>query len=164
MFYLDLFRGLGDCEVRYLVVGGLAMNLHGVPRMTMDVDIVLAMDAANLDRFIRCATQLGLRPVAPVDIGEIGDPAKRKEWVEQKNMLAFALHPTRSEGPTLDVLIAPPLDIEQALARRDLRRVGNVDIPLASIDDMIVLKEAAGRKQDMDDIAHLRRLDGYEKP
>jgi hypothetical protein len=40
MFYLDLFRSLNDHQVRYLLVGGLAMNLHGVPRMTMDVNLV----------------------------------------------------------------------------------------------------------------------------
>jgi hypothetical protein len=50
MFYLDLFRALNDHQVRYLLVGGLAMNLHGVPRMTMDVDLILAMDEANLER------------------------------------------------------------------------------------------------------------------
>jgi len=36
MFYLDLFKELNEADVRYLVVGGLAMNLHGVPRMTIE--------------------------------------------------------------------------------------------------------------------------------
>ncbi len=40
MFYLDLFKALEKHKVRYLLVGGLAMNLHGVPRATMDVDLV----------------------------------------------------------------------------------------------------------------------------
>ena len=39
MFYLDLFRALDKHRVNYVLVGGLAMNLHGVPRMTMDVDL-----------------------------------------------------------------------------------------------------------------------------
>ena len=45
------FRELEASKVRYLLVGGLAMNLHGVPRMTMDVDIILAMDEPNLQAF-----------------------------------------------------------------------------------------------------------------
>jgi hypothetical protein len=49
MFYLDLFRCLHAHNVRYLLAGGLAMNLHGVPRMTMDVDLVLALDDENID-------------------------------------------------------------------------------------------------------------------
>ena len=44
MFYLNLFKALEKHKVQYLLVGGLAMNLHGVPRTTMDVDLVLALD------------------------------------------------------------------------------------------------------------------------
>jgi len=66
MFYLDFFRELEASKVRYLLVGGLAMNLHGVPRMTMDVDIILAMDEPNLQAFLKAANHLGLHPVAPV--------------------------------------------------------------------------------------------------
>ena len=53
MFYLDLFRSLEQHRVRYLLVGGLAVNLYGVPRMTMDV--VLALDSANLQGFLAAA-------------------------------------------------------------------------------------------------------------
>lgn len=65
MFYLDLFRALEAKQVRYLLVGGVAMNLHGVPRMTMDVDIVLAMDEPNLRAFLGAANDLGLEPLRP---------------------------------------------------------------------------------------------------
>lgn len=65
MFYLDLFRALEAKQVRYLLVGGIAMNLHGVPRMTMDVDIVLAMDEANLRAFLGAASDLRLEPWRP---------------------------------------------------------------------------------------------------
>lgn len=51
MFYLEVFRALEEHKVRYLLVGGLAMNLHGVPRMTMDIDLVIALDTKNLERF-----------------------------------------------------------------------------------------------------------------
>ena len=64
MFYLELFRCLQKYDVRYLLAGGLAMNLHGVPRMTMDVDLVLALDDANVEAFLSCARELGLKPQA----------------------------------------------------------------------------------------------------
>jgi hypothetical protein len=48
MFYLDLFRCLHERHVRYLLAGGLAMNLHGVARMTMDIDLVIALDEASM--------------------------------------------------------------------------------------------------------------------
>lgn len=160
MFYLELFRALHTHDVRYLLVGGLAMNLHGVPRMTMDVDIVLAMDDENLDRFIACAESLGLRPQAPVPLQALKDPAMRRQWVEEKHMIAFALSPADPQAPTVDVLIAPPLDLPLAIARGTDRMVGNSPVRLAAIEDMIALKSAAGRRQDHDDIEHLKRIQG----
>ena len=52
MFYVELFRRLEEAGVRYLVVGGVAVNLHGVNRLTHDVDLMLAF---------------GLRPQNPVE-------------------------------------------------------------------------------------------------
>ena len=78
MFYLDLFKCLHAREVRYLVAGGLAMNLHGVPRMTMDIDLVLALDEANVDSFLACARELGLKPQAPVPLESLRDPDLRQ--------------------------------------------------------------------------------------
>ena len=94
MIYLDIFRALDEHRVDYLLVGGLAMNLHGVPRMTMDVDLVLLMDDQNLDRFIACAGQLNLSPCAPVPIAALKNPEQRKTWLEQKHMIAFGLQNT----------------------------------------------------------------------
>jgi len=158
MFYLDLFKALEKHKVRYLLVGGLAMNLHGVPRATMDVDLVLALDPANLKAFLGTVEALRLRPVAPVDTDGLLDPAQRQKWVKEKNMLAFALRPPDVQGPTVDVLIDPPVDIEAALARTVWREVQGVRIPLISVEDLIRLKEKSGRAQDRSDIEHLRRL------
>jgi hypothetical protein len=160
MFYLDLFRALSDHQVRYLLVGGLAMNLHGVPRMTMDVDLVLAMDEDNLGRFIDCARSLGLTPQAPVPLAALKDAGQRRQWVEQKHMIAFGLNPAAPAAPTVDVLISPAIDIDAALGRAQTRQVENVPVTLAAIEDMIALKTAAGRRQDLDDLEHLRRLNG----
>jgi hypothetical protein len=158
MFYLDLFKALEKHKVRYLLVGGLAMNLHGVPRMTMDVDLVLALDPANLKAFLGTVETLRLRPVAPVNTNGLLDPVQRQKWVKEKNMLAFALRPPDVQGPTVDVLIDPPVDIEAALARTVWREVQGVRIPLISVEDLIRLKEKSGRAQDRSDIEHLRRI------
>jgi hypothetical protein len=134
------------------------MNLHGVPRMTMDVDLVLAMDEGNLDRFIGCASAIGLTPLAPVSMTALKDVEQRRQWVEQKHMVAFALVPASPGAPTVDILIAPPIDIADALERGLHRHLSEVPVSLAAIEDMIALKSAAGRRQDHDDIEHLERL------
>jgi hypothetical protein len=55
MFYLELLLALDGGRVRDLLVGGLAINIHGVARATMDVDLMLAMDADIVRRFVRRA-------------------------------------------------------------------------------------------------------------
>jgi hypothetical protein len=159
VFYLELFRCLGKREVRYLVVGGLAMNLYGVPRLTMDVDLVLALDEANLDRFLACAAELGLRPQAPVSPASFKDPEQRRQWREEKGMISLAWLPASPEAPTVDVLIAHCLDFDQAYRRSQSRQAGGVQIHLAAVDDLIAMKQLAGRQQDQADIEHLRRID-----
>ncbi len=52
MFYLDLFRALEEEKARYLLVGSLAANLHGGELSTMNVDLMPALDAENLQRFL----------------------------------------------------------------------------------------------------------------
>lgn len=158
MFYLDLFRELETGKVRYLLVGGIAMNLHGVPRMTMDVDIVLAMDEANLRAFLGVANRLGLQPVAPVKKEDLLNPSARKSWVTEKHMVAFALRPPVSTGPTVDILIDPPIAIDDALKRAETKAIEDVHVSLAAVEDMIALKRAAGRKQDDDDIVQLEKI------
>lgn len=162
MFYLDLFRCLHEHHVRYLLVGGLAMNLHGVPRMTMDVDIVLALDDANLETFFACARKLGLKPQAPVQLESLKDPQQRKAWIETKHMIAFALNAPGAAGATVDVLIQHPLNLEAAFAAAVIRDIDGVPVSLCSIRDMIALKQDTGRRQDAADIEHLRRLQGAQ--
>lgn len=158
MFYLELFQKLESANIRYMLVGGLAMNLYGVPRSTMDVDIVLAMDQDNLRAFLDMAKQMNMQPVAPVSMEDLLDPVVRKSWVKDKNMIAFGLRPPDPSAPTVDVLIDPPLDINVALKRMKSQNIGNCRVYLASLEDLIILKEETGRAQDRADIEHLKRL------
>ncbi|MBK7899208.1 MAG: nucleotidyl transferase AbiEii/AbiGii toxin family protein [Azonexus sp.] len=159
MLYLDLFRALDAHGVNYLLVGGLAMNIHGVPRMTLDIDVVLALDEANLDRFIACAVSQGLEPVVPVPLAALKDPAMRRQWAEEKRMIALGLQNRSARVPLMvDVLIAPPIDLPAALARAKLADLNGVPLRVASIEDMIALKSGTGRAQDESDINHLEQL------
>ena len=62
----ELIQSLSDDQVQYVLVGGLAVQLHGYLRSTFDIDLVLAMNDANLARFISVAKRHGLLPVIPV--------------------------------------------------------------------------------------------------
>ena len=158
MFYLDLFRALDQAQVRYLLIGGLAMNIYGVERATMDVDLMLAMDDENLQAFLQVARKLELQPVMPVPLEGIADPLQLKRWAEEKHMVAFALRPPEPSAPTLDILIQPKIDFSLAWQRRMEKALGGDRIQLADIDDLIALKAGTGRLRDQSDIAALERL------
>ena len=87
MGMFDLIKMLEDAGVDYVLVGGLAVALHGYQRVTMDVDVVLAMDGENLQRFVTCAKSAGLQPVIPVDIESLARPELLDQWHREKGGL-----------------------------------------------------------------------------
>jgi hypothetical protein len=153
VFYLDLFSALEAEGVRYLVAGGLAVNLHGIARLTMDVDLIIALDAENLGRFVKGATRLALKPVVPVPLADLADEAKVRSWIHEKRMLTFALRPPDPSDPVVDLLVQTPVPFEAAYARRIEKNVAGVNVPIAAIDDLIAMKTGTGRAKDASDIA-----------
>ena len=158
MFYLDLFRALEQEKVRYLLVGGLALNVHGVERATMDVDLMLGLDAENLQAFLRVAERLKLLPVLPVPLADFADPEKRQNWIREKHLLAFALRSPDAAAPTLDILVQPKVEFSAAWDRRIEKKLPETTLCLATIDDLIALKTDTGRQSDASDVEALLRL------
>ena len=158
MFYLDLFRELQKHEVQYLVVGGIAINLHGVERATMDVDLVLAMDDSNLQRFLAAARALQLQPSLPVPLEALCDTRQIDEWVREKRLIAFCLRPPSKTAPSIDIIVRPKVSFEMMYRNRIEKDVGSVRFQLASVDDLIALKTDTGRKQDASDIVALKKV------
>jgi hypothetical protein len=159
VFYLELFKALQDDGVRYVLVGGLAVNLHGVSRLTMDVDLIIALDGENLSRFAKFAQRMGLRPVAPVTLADLGDAARVRSWIEERHMLAFALRPPGNADPTIDLLMQPAVPFAELFARRIEKDLGGVRVPIACVDDLIALKTGTGRLKDQSDITALRTME-----
>ena len=158
MSYIDLFKSLNTHNIDYLLIGGLAVNLHGVPRMTMDVDLVIALDANNIAKLAHSARELGLYPNIPVKLEDLADAAKRNALFTEKNLIALSLISNTPASPTVDIIIHHPLDFKQAFAKKVERDIAGIPVVLACIEDMITLKKAAGRKQDLSDITHLERF------
>jgi hypothetical protein len=158
MFYLDLFRALDRENVRYVLIGGLALNIHGVERATMDIDLMLALDAENIAAFCRAAEAMRIKPIMPVAMKDFADSATRQQWIDEKHMLAFALRPEDPGAPTVDVLVQPNVAFDGAWDRRIEKVLGDIPVRLAHIDDLIALKTGTGRQRDAADIAALERL------
>lgn len=158
MGMFDLIKLLAGKDIDFVLVGGLAVALQGYQRVTMDVDVVLAMDEGNLDRFIAAAKDAGLRPTIPVPLELLRRPELIEQWHREKGMLAFSLRGPEAQATVLDVLVKPV--VPYADLRRDALMVdlGTLRVPVASIPHLIAMKTGTGRGKDMIDIDELQKL------
>jgi len=158
VFYLDLFAALNRHQVSYVLIGGLAVALHGVERNTMDVDVSVVVSPENMGRLAAAAKELKLQPMLPVPLGALEDIETLKRWHTERHLQAFALRSDQLAGVTLDVVLFPPVDPQDMVQRAQHLNIAGVQVALACIDDLIRLKQSAGRPIDLADIAHLKRL------
>lgn len=158
MGMFDLIKLLAENDVEYVLVGGLAVALHGYQRVTMDVDVVLAMNEDNLKRFISCAKSVDLRPTVPVAVESLARADLLEQWHREKGILAFGLRGKEAQATVMDVLIKPTIPYEDLRRDAVIVHVGPYRIPVASIDHLIAMKTGTGRGKDAVDVDELRRI------
>jgi hypothetical protein len=160
----ELLQSLSGESVQYVLVGGLAVQLHGFMRSTFDIDLVLAMNDGNLTRFIAVAKRYGLVPSIPVPIDTLRDANQIEQWHRGKGMLAFALREPQVGGSVVDILVRPNVPFEQLMANAVAGELFAQKIWIASIDDLITMKRIANRAKDQLDIAALEKIKRGEDP
>lgn len=153
-----LFAALNRENIRYVIVGGLATVLHGHARLTLDVDLVIDLEPAQARKAIGALTALGLRPRAPVSALEFADPQIRKAWREEKNMTVFSLWDPSSAMMIVDLFLESPVPFDQLWSRAETVQIRGEAVRIASIPDLIEMKERAGRPQDKADIEALSEI------
>ncbi|MBK8523939.1 MAG: hypothetical protein IPL58_07315 [Betaproteobacteria bacterium] len=164
MKIVELLQSLADNQVQYVLVGGLAVQLHGFMRATFDVDLVLAMNDENLLRFIEVAKQHALVPGIPVPIDSLRDAAQIDQWHREKGMLAFSLREQGAGGSVVDVLVRPPVSFERLCSNAVTGMLFGRSVAIASIEDLLVMKQFANRPKDQLDIAALEKIKRGEDP
>jgi len=155
----DLFIGLEAAHVRYVLIGGMAVNLHGVPRSTFDIDLAVSFDEDNLRRFWEYMLSVGFKPRQPVTLQQFLQPAMREDWRVHKHMLAITFVVESPFWLEVDVLLdLAGMTFEELQADSCRIPMKDISIPVAGIDSLIHMKLAAGREQDLCDVEVLRRL------
>ena len=153
-----ILDALNSADVRYLVVGGVAVVLHGHLRTTLDLDLVIQLEQGNLDRAIAVLSRLGYQPRAPVPFSQLADPDVRRSWITEKNMMVFSLwHPTQTAFE-VDIFVEEPFDFDDTYQRRVDVALEQASVPVIGLADLIDLKQRADRPRDQEDVAALRAL------
>ncbi len=160
----QVIAALNAANVRYLVVGGVAVVLHGHLRTTADLDLVVGLAPENARRAIEALRSLGFVPRAPVPAEQFADAATRRAWVSEKGLTVFSLASAALRGLEVDLFVQEPFDFDAAWSRAVRVRLDEAIATVASIDDLVALKRASGRPVDLEDVAALLAIAGRTAP
>ena len=149
-----LFSTLAQHKVRYVTIGGVAIQAHGGQRLTQDLDIAVDASSENFQRLADALLDLDARILGPEGQSSQSTPgvqllASSDQW-----------HLITPHGP-LDVLTLPAHlgSFADMRARAHEVVLGELTVPIAHRDDLLEMKRAAGRPQDLADIRLLETLD-----
>src|SRR5438067_5132620 len=98
-----VLASLNAARVRYLVVGGVAVVLHGHLRATADLDLIVQLSPENALAAVRALESLAFHPIAPVPAAMFADAEARRAWMETKGMTVFGLWSDRFPGLEVDL-------------------------------------------------------------
>jgi hypothetical protein len=158
----SIVGALNEAGVRYLVVGGLAVNAHGYERLTRDVDLVIGLEPGNITLGLKTLFAIGYTPAIPVTAEEFADPGRREKWRTDKNMLVLKLWSDGHRRTPIDVFVYEPFDFEReyATAKR-VPIASGLAAPVIGYAGLLDMKTKAGREKDLADVAALRKLDPH---
>ncbi len=158
MFYQEVFEALNKNNVRYLVVGGVAVNLHGIPRMTYDLDLMIGLDEENIHKTWISLAGIGFIPRVPIVEKDLLNHTRRLELKKNKNMLVVSFFKGSREFNVVDFFIENPVDFDPCFLNRKNICISNINVPLIDISDLIEIKKLSNRKQDIDDVMALKNI------
>jgi hypothetical protein len=157
-----IVQALNSADVKYLIVGGLAVNAYGYERLTRDVDLVIGLEPDNIIRGLRALIAIGYQLAIPIEPEQFADANLREQWRRDKNMIVLKLWSDQHTRTPIDVFVYEPFDFakEYALGKREIV-TGSVSAPLVSYQTLVEMKQATGRDRDLLDVQQLRKLDPY---
>ena len=153
-----IFEALNNNDVRYVVVGGVATVLHGYPRLTADVDLIVDLDPVAALNAMRSLSAMGLRPRAPVSIEAFAESEIRQSWIRDKGMRVFSLWDPSTPLREVDIFVETPIPFADLWSRSEVVNLHSTWVRIASIPDLIYMKGLAGRPEDLQDIEALTAI------
>lgn len=145
----EIFAALNRHGVELLLIGGMAVQVHGHPRTTQDADLLPAPGRENLARLANALRELGARPA--------GSEAPPAGWSVGRALAGEDMVSLDTDAGGVDVHRAPPGAAPYAqLAARALRvEVFGIRLEVVGLDDLIAMKRASDRPLDRADVAAL---------
>ena len=136
--------------VPYLIVGGAALALHGIPRTTLDVDIVIPAETQAIIKVFRVAKLIGLK----------NRQAKILTLAEKPNLVTgqWVSFEDRRKRQLIDVFFEKEKQFQKLYSRSVERKGRKITFHVASLSDIEKMKKASGRPIDLADVALIREV------
>ncbi|MEK7528775.1 MAG: nucleotidyl transferase AbiEii/AbiGii toxin family protein [Patescibacteria group bacterium] len=160
--YQKIFKAFDRKKIKYLIVGGVAVNLYGYSRFTGDIDILISLDQENLDAMEKLMHQMGYIERLPITLKSLHDTQQVKKWLKEKNMTAYTFISKSSPQLDIDILVENSIDFKNFYKRKSFIKIWDIKAPVISIDDLIKMKKKARRDKDLLDIKALLQLKANE--
>lgn len=142
-----LQRALGALGVRWYLFGAQAAILHGVARLTADVDVTVDLGSRLTRELVGALARAGFALRV----------ADAEAFVESTRVLPLVHEPSRMP---VDVVLAGPGLEELFFSRLEVRAIAGVRVPVAAPEDLVAMKVLAGRAKDLDDAGTILRTRG----
>jgi len=146
--FQEFIELLGRNKVRYLVVGGYAVGLHGFPRYTGDIDVFIALSEENARLVLKTFNEFGF--------GNLGLTAQ--DFLEEEMVVEIGREPlkiqvlTGIDGVTFD----------ECWEERKEVLISGIDVPFIGIESLLRNKEASPRAKDKIDLEELKKIKGEQ--
>lgn len=149
MYYEDEIAALNKSRIKYLIIGGIAINLYGVHRLTRDLDLLIEVPEENLVKFYKLMGNLGYFAKPSVE--------------EALKLTAISFLHKKDKFKQVDIFIKNPINFEAAYQKRKIFKVKHLSFPCAAEEDIIKMKEKIGRDRDWIDIGTLKKIKEAEQ-
>ncbi len=157
---IAVVKALNEAGVRYLIVGGLAVNAHGHVRYTNDLDLVIGLESPNIRMGLDTLAGLGYQPRIPVTSEQFANASLRNEWRTQKGMVVLNLWNDHCRETPVDVFVSEPFDfVAEYSAAKLVQLADSLTAPIIALPALFKMKKEAGRPRDLDDIVELTRIE-----
>ncbi|MDD4980984.1 MAG: nucleotidyltransferase family protein [Candidatus Omnitrophica bacterium] len=157
ILYEEILREFHRQKVKYVLVGGIAVNLLGSLRSTADLDILVEMSDDNLRKVVSILKRKGYHVKQPVDPMGIANEKLRHEWIHNKHMKAFNFY-KEDDLKEVDIIIESPVSYEEAKKGALKIKIEDTILPVISIDNLIKMKKNTGRSVDKFDVEELKKI------
>ena len=125
--------------------------------MTADIDLLVDWNEANIENFETALSEHGYKSNLFFKLRSLIPANVRLQYFNEKNLIAYSYSSDLFRALSLDVLVRSNIEFGVCWERRETKYLQEIPVYLLSVEDLILMKEFAGREQDKSDIINLKK-------